>query len=70
MKVLVRPNKYEPGRANLCVYNWASQKAVDADLSAVGLKTGDRYAVRDVQNFFLVRPSRPAFTRAVRSRYP
>lgn len=50
--VVVRPNKYEPGRANITVYNWDRRDAVDVDLSGTGLQVGDRYEIRNAQNFF------------------
>ncbi|MGE5093150.1 MAG: Ig-like domain-containing protein [Bacillota bacterium] len=49
--VLVRPNRYEAGRANITVYNWSNLSSASADLSGV-LRTGDTYEVRDAQNFF------------------
>jgi len=49
--VIVRPNQYEAGRANIIVYNWAQQSTVSADLSGV-LTVGDRYVVQNVQDFF------------------
>jgi parallel beta-helix repeat protein len=49
--VFVRPNQYEPGRANLTVYNWSHSSIVDADVSAV-LQTGDTYEVHNAQNYF------------------
>jgi hypothetical protein len=49
-KVVVRPNPYESGRANIVVYNWSDAGSVSADLSSV-LQPGDRYEVRNVQNF-------------------
>ncbi len=48
--VVVRPNQYEAGRANIVVYNWEQRATVDLDLSAV-LNAGDRYVVRNVQDF-------------------
>lgn len=48
--VVVRPNQYEPGRANIIVYNWEQHATVGADLSRV-LNAGDRYVVRNVQDF-------------------
>ncbi|MEP6914012.1 MAG: hypothetical protein ABJC89_00130 [Acidobacteriota bacterium] len=48
----VRPNAYEPGRANVVVYNWARQPQVSVNLSAAGLASGDTYEVRDAQNYF------------------
>lgn len=50
-KVFVRPNKYEAGRANIVVYNWGSQTSVNVNLSGV-LATGQRYEVRNVQDFY------------------
>jgi len=51
VKVFVRPNKYEPGRAHVAVYNWDHQDAVALDLGAA-LKEGDKFEIRDVQNYF------------------
>ena len=50
-KVIVQPNKYEDGRAFIAVYNFALQRAVDVDLSAV-LKHGSRFTIRNVQDVF------------------
>jgi hypothetical protein len=50
-RVVVRPNAYETGRANIIVYNWGDAGAVSADLSNV-LKPGDSYEVRNVQDFY------------------
>jgi len=49
--VFVRPNKYEPGRGHVVVYNWERKDAVAVDVSAV-LKPGDEYMVFDAQNLF------------------
>lgn len=50
-RVLVQPSRYEPGRANVIVYNWARQSSIDVDLSAV-LQPGQLYQVLDVQDFY------------------
>lgn len=50
-KVFVKPNKYEPGRATVVVYNWGHAASASADLSGV-LRNGQRYEVRNVQNMF------------------
>ncbi len=50
-RVVVEPNKYEAGRANVIIYNWGRQGAVSVDLSKV-LKSGDNYEVRNAQNFY------------------
>jgi hypothetical protein len=49
--VFVRPSKYEPGRANVVVYNWEGAASADADLSTV-LQEGDAYVVKDAQNYW------------------
>jgi hypothetical protein len=51
VKVFVRPNQYEPGRANIAVYNWDLRNTVDVDVSDV-LKVGTHYEVRNVQDYF------------------
>lgn len=47
-KVFIRPNRYEPGRANIVIYNWARQPAVAVDVSQV-LHAGDQFEVHSVQ---------------------
>lgn len=47
----VRPNKYEPGRAHIVVYNWSMADNVRVDLSSV-LQQGVAYEIRDAQNYF------------------
>jgi hypothetical protein len=49
--VFVRPNRYDKGRANIIVYNWAGAKHADVDVSGV-LQAGDQYEVRSVQDYF------------------
>jgi hypothetical protein len=50
-KVVVRKNPYEPGRANVVVYNWGGNASVQLDLSGV-LPQGAAYEIRNVQNWF------------------
>lgn len=50
-RVFVRPNRYEPGRAHVVVYNWPRGGSVAVDLSSV-LHPGDRYEVRNVQAIY------------------
>lgn len=50
-QITIRPNRYEPGRANVAVVNWGGAQDVGADLSAV-LRVGDRYELRSVQQLF------------------
>jgi hypothetical protein len=49
--VFVRPNRYEPGRAFIVVYNFARLGAVNVDVSPV-LSVGAQYEVRNVQDVF------------------
>jgi len=49
-QVVVRPNRYEPGRALVTIYNWDLQSRVSVDLSNAGLVAGDRYNILDPQN--------------------
>jgi len=49
--IVVRPNYYEPGRANIAIYNWELKNSVAVDLSGV-LKGGDSFEIRDVENYF------------------
>jgi len=50
--VMLRTNKYELGRANLAVFNWQSNITVSVNLSGAGLTNGQRFEVRDVQDYF------------------
>ena len=52
VKVFVRPNLYEPGRANITVFNWDRLDSVSVDLAGAGLKVGEAYEIRDVQDYF------------------
>jgi hypothetical protein len=51
VKYFVRPNKYEPGRGNITIFNWASQSTVSVDLSPLGLSQGAPFEIRDAENF-------------------
>ncbi len=64
----MRPNQYEPGRANIIVYNWAQQSTVGVDVSGI-LNMGDRYLVRNAEDFHGPR-SPAALSPAARSSYP
>jgi hypothetical protein len=50
--IRVRRNEYEPGRANVGVYNWDKKADIELDLSGAGLTPGDQYEIRDAKNFF------------------
>jgi hypothetical protein len=49
--IVVEPNAYEPGRANIIVYNWTGAGSVTVDLSGA-LNIGDHFVVMNVQNFY------------------
>jgi hypothetical protein len=51
LKIFIRANTYEAGRANIVVFNWDLQKSVAVDVSSV-LTNGATYEVRDAQNYF------------------
>jgi hypothetical protein len=48
--VQVRPNRYEPGRAHVIVYNWDRRAVVEVDPADV-LADFAQYEIRDVQNY-------------------
>lgn len=50
-RVIIRPNKYDPRRANLAIFNWAKEPLVDVDLSGF-LKKGDSYRLMRPKNIF------------------
>lgn len=51
VRVLVRPNQYVPGRANITVLNWDKAPTVGVSLKGI-LKAGTPYEIRNAQNFF------------------
>ncbi len=50
--VFVRPNRYEPGRANIAVFNWDRKDSIEVDLSKIGLGAGDPYEIHSAQDYF------------------
>lgn len=50
--VFVRPNPHEPGRGHIVVYNWLLGTDVQVNLTSLGLRTGARFDVRDVMDYF------------------
>jgi parallel beta-helix repeat protein len=50
-RIFIRPNQYEPGRANLIVYNWDNQTNIAVDVSSV-LAPGSLFEVRNAEDFF------------------
>jgi hypothetical protein len=49
--VHVIPNKYEPGRGHVVVYNWTRQNTVSVDLFPLALTIGRTYRLRVAQNY-------------------
>ena len=47
-EVFIYPNKYEPGRAHIVVYNWSGGTTVSLDLSSV-LRVGDQFEIRNAE---------------------
>jgi hypothetical protein len=47
----VRPNRYDPSRVHIAIYNWDREPDVSVDLSSV-LSDGASYEVVDVQDYF------------------
>jgi hypothetical protein len=59
-KVVLLPNKYEPTRANLAIFNWKKEQQVEVSFKDF-LKPGDEFRVMDSKKFF----GDPVFTGAV-----
>jgi hypothetical protein len=51
VRVFVRPNRFELGRANIVIYNWDHKDLISVDVASL-LKPGEKYEVRDAQNYF------------------
>jgi hypothetical protein len=49
--VMVRANRYQPGRGHIVVYNWDRFPTIDVNLSVV-LKKGQHFRIVSCQNFF------------------
>lgn len=49
--IVLRPNKYDPNRANLAIYNWNKALAIQLDASSF-LKDGEKYVLKDPKHFF------------------
>lgn len=50
-KVFIRPNRYEPGRANIIVYNWNNLTNVPVDVNSI-LTPGEPYQVRNAEDYY------------------
>jgi hypothetical protein len=52
LKVFVRPNKYDPARAHVVVFNWDRVPEVSLDLSMLPFDPSANVELRDVQDYF------------------
>ncbi|HEV2704442.1 MAG TPA: right-handed parallel beta-helix repeat-containing protein [Pyrinomonadaceae bacterium] len=50
-RVFVRPNRYEPGRAHIIVFNRGARERVAVELAGI-LAPGQEFEIRDAQNFY------------------
>jgi hypothetical protein len=50
-KIVFRPNKYDPQRANLAIFNWETKEEVAVDTGDF-LKVGDRYRLMNPRDFY------------------
>lgn len=51
VKVFLRPNRYQKGRAHIIVYNWDKRDAVEIDLGLL-VPAGRRFRIVSAQDFF------------------
>jgi hypothetical protein len=51
-RIVVRPNEYEANRYHIVIYNWERKGTVLVKLPPAGLKKGDKYEIRNAQNYF------------------
>jgi hypothetical protein len=52
LRVTTKRNAYEPGRAHVTIYNWDGLTSVAYDPGQAGIQIGERFQIRDAQNFF------------------
>jgi len=52
LRIFVRPNAWEQGRAHVAIFNWGQASTVSINLSSSGLLDGDPFEIRDVQSYF------------------
>lgn len=48
----VLPNKYEPDRAHIVIYNWSGAPSVDISATSTGLQPGDIYELINVMDYY------------------
>lgn len=52
VEYFVLPNKYEPGRSHLVIYNWGSGDSVQINLMNTGLQIDDTYELINVMDYY------------------
>lgn len=52
LEYFVLPNKYEPGRANIAIYNWSEAPSVSINVSTAGLVAGDKYELVHAMDYY------------------
>jgi hypothetical protein len=52
VEAFVYPNRYEPGRATLVIYNWDSRATVLLEGSRLGLQNGQSYTLHNAQDYY------------------
>lgn len=50
--VVVRPNSYQAGRANIVIYVPSGATSINVNLSATGLANGQAYSIKNAFNYF------------------
>lgn len=53
LTVSVQPLDYDPNRWHICVVNTTTATNASIDLSTIGFSGGQRYSLRDAQNYFV-----------------
>lgn len=51
-QIFVRPNQYQSGKATIVIYNWALTPNLSVNLAASGLAAGQKFEIRNVQDYF------------------
>ncbi len=51
VRIVLRPNRYDPDRAHLAVFNWARKPAIDLTPKSF-LKTGETYRLMDPRRLY------------------
>jgi hypothetical protein len=50
-KIFIRPNKYEPGRAHIIIYNWSGNDNIKVDLKDI-LNKDQKFIIVNAQDYF------------------